>query len=127
MISTCKPSNLSIINLKGIIAPTNIDTLGFVFLVMDDDDGPYYDLRQLLTNDDIVITEAQITAILQGILENLCFLEDLNIMHRDIKPANILVSGVNEGAEISVKFCDFGFARTCDTPRVNRFENDRRD
>jgi len=48
-------------------------------------------------------------------------------MHRDIKPANILVSGVNEGTEISVKFSDFGFARTCATQRGNRFENERRE
>ena len=66
-----------------------------------------FDLKTLLGNKDMVLSEDHILVILYNILCGISFLHSANIMHRDIKPANILID-----TQCQIKICDFGMARS---------------
>ena len=65
------------------------------------------DLKKILDQDKIGLTEVHTTTILFKLLCAIDFLHKANIMHRDIKPANILLD-----QDCNLLLCDFGHART---------------
>jgi mitogen-activated protein kinase 1/3 len=52
-----------------------------------------------------------VITILYNLVLGVKFLHDVNVIHRDIKPANILID-----SQCSIKFCDFGLARSIEEP-----------
>lgn len=72
------------------------------FIVMEYVDGQ--DLRQLLAQDKLSITEA--CRVVESVLTALEYSHRAGIVHRDIKPANIMITASGQ-----VKVMDFGIAR----------------
>lgn len=71
------------------------------------------DLKNVLRQDQIGLSQNHTITILFRLLCALNFLHKANVMHRDIKPANILLD-----QDCNLLICDFGLART--TPKVEK-------
>jgi len=74
---------------------------GVPWIVMERMPGP--SLAELLRAGPL--PQAQVRAVLEGVLRALTLAHDRGILHRDVKPGNVLVTG--DGA---VKVTDFGMA-----------------
>jgi serine/threonine protein kinase len=83
----------------------------FVYILLelsDTDLFNFYDIKQMLTDDEIL-------KISYEIIKGLVYLNEKNIIHSDIKIENILLDKNGE----NVKLCDFGFA-TINSYHFNR-------
>ena len=76
------------IRLHKVIVAGDPETFSSLFLIMD---HMPYDLKTVLVNDTMSLSEEHILIIMYNILCGIKFLHSANIMHRDIKPANILM------------------------------------
>jgi len=65
------------------------------------------DLKNILNNSSINLSERHVQKITYDILEGLRYLHSCGVIHRDLKPANIIINLKNCHAKI----CDFGLAR----------------
>lgn len=69
------------------------------------------DLKNLLLNDKIVLTPADIKAYMKMILSSVEFIHKNYIIHRDLKPENILI-----GQDGQLKLTDFGLGKYFGNP-----------
>ena len=79
-----------------------------IFIVLELMEG---DLGEIVRNQTVPFTEAQVKCLMFQILQGLKYLHDKGIMHRDLKPDNLLIS-----PEGLLKFTDFGLSRYFGTP-----------
>ena len=87
-LSKIRSANCFISKLQQVIIAGHPERFSSLFLIME---KMPFDLKSLLANEEMVLTEEHIVVILYNILCGINFLHSANIMHRDIKPANILI------------------------------------
>ena len=88
--------------------------LTHLFIVMSCSDS---DLKKLMKDPKLQISEDKLLTIMYNSLCSLNFLHQSNVIHRDIKPANFLIELNND-----VKICDFGLSRTM--PKKNEHQSE---
>jgi cell division cycle 2-like len=71
-----------------------------------------HDLRAYLDHLREPLSLAEIKCIVQQLLSALAYMHDHWVVHRDLKTPNVLIN--NDGR---VCLCDFGLARSVDSPR----------
>jgi eukaryotic-like serine/threonine-protein kinase len=88
-----------------------------------EDKGAAYLVMELLEGESVftrarrsgTLSEPEVLAIAEGVLDVLDAAHSRGIVHRDLKPDNLFL--VKQGAEERVKVLDFGIARIADTAR----------
>ena len=91
-----------------IVAVTDVITEGpLVGIVLEWING--HDLKIGLRRNKKPLTAVQTYALMNPILEAICYAHEKGIVHRDIKPANILFK--HDGARVLPKVADFGIAK----------------
>jgi mitogen-activated protein kinase 1/3 len=99
------PNNQFITKIYDIIAPSDLSSINYIFLVQE---FMQTDLKKIFQSmPQVEFTEDHLLQLLYNLLCALNFMHSANILHRDLKPANLLVN-----SECQVKICDFGLARS---------------
>ena len=93
----------NIVKLYDILIPNRL-TVDSIYLVMELCDT---DLKNILNNSSVSLSERHVQKIMYDILEGLRYLYGCGVIHRDLKPANIIINLKN----CQAKICDFGLAR----------------
>jgi len=106
-----------IIQLKDILAPSDINNFNELYIVFEFADT---DLQKLI-NSNQHFSNLHIQYFLHQILTALKYVHSANIIHRDLKPANILIN-----ANCTLLLCDFGLARGTNRQTGRRVIQSRR-
>lgn len=97
----------NIVKTVDICVPKDLNKFDELYLVLEIADS---DFKKLFKTP-VYLSELHIKTLLYNLLVGLKFTHSAGIYHRDLKPANCLVN-----QDCSVKICDFGLARTIETP-----------
>ncbi|XP_055388512.1 uncharacterized protein LOC129617161 [Condylostylus longicornis] len=97
----------NIVRTLDICVPHDLDKFDELYLVLEIADS---DFKKLFKTP-VFLSELHIKTLLYNLLVGVKYTHTAGIYHRDLKPANCLVN-----QDCSVKICDFGLARTIDTP-----------
>ncbi|EZG64224.1 mitogen-activated protein kinase [Gregarina niphandrodes] len=97
----------NVVKVVDVIIPNDLNKFDEIYIVLEIADS---DLKKLVRTP-VYLSELHVRTLLYNLLVGLKFTHSAGIYHRDLKPANCLVN-----QDCSVKICDFGLARTVDTP-----------
>lgn len=97
----------NIVKTVDICVPNDINKFDELYLVLEIADS---DFKKLFKTP-VFLSELHIKTLLYNLLVGVKYTHTAGIYHRDLKPANCLVN-----QDCSVKICDFGLARTIETP-----------
>lgn len=97
----------NIVKTVDICVPTDSNKFDELYLVLEIADS---DFKKLFKTP-VYLSELHIKTLLYNLLVGVKYTHSAGIYHRDLKPANCLVN-----QDCSVKICDFGLARTIETP-----------
>lgn len=97
----------NIVKTVDICIPNDLNAFDELYLVLEIADS---DFKKLFKTP-VYLSELHIKTLLYNLLVGVKYTHTAGIYHRDLKPANCLVN-----QDCSVKICDFGLARTIETP-----------
>lgn len=96
-----------IVKTVDICVPTDLNKFDELYLVLEIADS---DFKKLFKTP-VYLSELHVKTLLYNLMVGVKYTHTAGIYHRDLKPANCLVN-----QDCSVKICDFGLARTIETP-----------
>lgn len=97
----------NIVKTVDICVPHDLNRFDELYLVLEIADS---DFKKLFKTP-VYLSELHVKTLLYNLLLGVKYTHSAGIYHRDLKPANCLVN-----QDCSVKICDFGLARTIETP-----------
>lgn len=100
--------HVNIVQLVDVILPQDLFKFEELYLILELADS---DLKKLMKTS-VHLSELHVKMLLYNLLVGLKFVHSCGIYHRDLKPANCLVNH-----DCCVKICDFGLARTVESPK----------
>lgn len=121
-ISGLSESDISSPNVPNVLKTTEIIVDGSAELFVEFDFFEGRDLFQIITDEDIDLTEQQCSNIFRKITKIISLAHSIDIGHRDIKPENIIVSGSPEdwvNNDFKVRIIDWEFAEILANEKSN--------